>query len=121
MSDKGGMTTAPVTVFHNPRCSKSRAAVDLIRDRGIEPEIVLYLQTGWTEARLRGLLDRMGVEPRAVLRTGEREAAALGPDATDTEILAAMIAHPILVERPIVETPKGVVLGRPTERVLEVL
>lgn len=110
----------PVTVFHNPRCSKSRAAIELIRERGTEPETVLYLQTGWTKARLKGLLKRMGLKPRDLLRTGEPEAAGL-ENASDTEIIAAMVAHPILVERPIVETDLGVVVGRPVERVFEVL
>lgn len=110
----------PVTVFHNPRCSKSRAVLELIRERGIEPEIVLYLQTGWTKARLKGLLKHLGLKPRDILRAGETEAAGL-EGASDAEILTAMVAHPILVERPIVETPKGAVVGRPVERVLEVL
>ena len=105
------MAAFPVTIFHNPRCSKSRAALELIRDRGIEPEIVLYRETGWTEDRLRGLLDRMGVGPRDILRT----------NASDAVLIAAMVAHPILVERPIVETPLGVVVGRPSEQVLTVL
>lgn len=115
------MTAFPVTIFHNPRCSKSRQTVELIRSRGIEPEIVLYLQTGWTEARLRALLQRMGVGPRAVLRANEPDAADLAPDAPDEAVIAAMIAQPILVERPIVETPLGVALGRPPEAVLAVL
>lgn len=115
------MTDFPVTIFHNPRCSKSRAALALIRERGIEPEIVLYLQTGWTEVQLRGLLERMGSRPRDLLRTNEAAAAVLGTGASDAVILAAMLASPILVERPIVETPLGVVVGRPVERVLDVL
>lgn len=114
------MTDPTVTLFHNPRCSKSRAAPELIREKGIEPEVVLYLQTGWAKARLVALLKRLGLKPRDVLRTGETEAAGL-KDASDAEILSAMVAHPILVERPIVETPKGAVVGRPVERVLEVL
>lgn len=114
------MTDPTVTIFHNPRCSKSRAALELIREKGIEPEVVLYLQTGWTKARLKDLLKRLGLKPRDILRTGEKEAAGLD-GASDTEILTAMVAHPILVERPIVETPKGAVVGRPVERVLEVL
>lgn len=126
LSDKTAMTDLPapdfpVTVFHNPRCSKSRQTVELIRARGIEPELVLYLQTGWTEARLRGLIDRMGISPGALLRIGEAEAATLAPDAPDAALIAAMIAHPILVERPIVETPLGVALGRPLEAVLAIL
>ena len=126
LSDKAAMpdlssTDFPVTVFHNPRCSKSRQTVDLIRARGFEPEIVLYLQTGWTESRLCSLLGRMGAGPRAILRTGEPEAADLSLEASDAAIIAAMIAHPILVERPIVETPLGVAIGRPPESVLAIL
>lgn len=114
------MTDLPVMIFHNPRCSKSRAALELIREQGIEPEVILYLQTGWTKARLKALLKRLGLKPRDILRRGETEAARLD-GASDAEILTAMVAHPILVERPIVETPKGAVVGRPVERVLEVL
>ena len=117
----GPMTDFPVTLFHNPRCSKSRAALALIRERGIEPDIVLYLQTGWTKAGLHGLLTRMDAAARDVLRTGEAEAAALGADASEAMIITAMVAHPILVERPIVQTPLGVVIARPPQRVFEVL
>ncbi|WGM32099.1 arsenate reductase family protein [Brevundimonas sp. NIBR11] len=115
------MTDFPVTVFHNPDCSKSRATVDLIQARGIEPEIILYREVGWTEKRLRGLLERLGEPARAILRTGEAEAALLGTNASDDVVIAAMVAHPILVERPIVESPLGVVVARPVERVFEVL
>ncbi|WP_428150547.1 arsenate reductase family protein [Brevundimonas sp.] len=115
------MTDFPVTIFHNPGCSKSRATLELIRVRGIEPEIILYRQTGWNDDRLRGLLERMNLSARDILRTGEAEAAVLGTNASDEVIIAAMIAHPILVERPIVETPLGVVVARPAERVFEVL
>lgn len=118
---KAVMADFPVTIYHNPRCSKSRTALELIRERGIEPEIVLYLQTGWTEATLKALLKRMGLKARDILRTGEAAAAVLGTNASDDVVIAAMVADPILVERPIVETPKGVVVGRPIERVLEVL
>ena len=114
------MTDPTVTIFHNPRCSKSRAALELIRERGIEPEVVLYLQAGWTKARLQALLKRLGLKPRDILRPGEKEAAGL-EEASDADIRTAMVAHPILVERPIVETPKGAVVGRPVERVREVL
>ncbi len=115
------MTDFPVTIFHNPDCSKSRQTLDLVRAQGIEPKIVLYGETGWTEDRLRGLLARMGASARDILRTGEAEAAVLGTNASDEAIIALMIAHPILVERPIVETPLGVVVARPVERVFEVL
>ena len=115
------MTDFPVTIFHNPDCSKSRATLDLILAQGIEPEVVLYRETGWTEARLRGLLERLGASARDILRTGEAEAAVLGTNASDEAIITLMIAHPILVERPIVETPLGVVVARPVERVFDVL
>ena len=115
------MTDFPVRIFHNPRCSKSRSALELIRERAIEPEIVLYLQTGWTEARLRGLLERLGLPARDLLRVGEAQAAVLGINASDAVVIAALIANPLLVERPIVETPLGVVVARPPERVFEVL
>ncbi len=115
------MTASAVTIFHNPDCSKSRTVLDLIRAQGIEPEIVLYRETGWSEDRLHGLLQRMGLGPRDVLRTNEAEAAVLGTSASNEVLIAAMLAHPILVERPIVETALGVVIARPVERVFEVL
>ena len=118
------MTQADVTVFHNPRCSTSRQVVEMIRERGVEPRIVEYLKTGWTEARLKALLAEMGARPRDILRTKEGLAVEMGltgPDATDEAILGAMIADPVLVERPIVRGPNGTVLARPKERALEVL
>lgn len=115
------MTDFPVTIFHNPDCSKSRAVLELIRERGIEPEIVLYREVGWTDEQLRGLLGRMNIGPRDVLRTGEADAAVLGTNASDDVVIAAMVAHPNLVERPIVESRLGVVVARPVERVFEAL
>jgi arsenate reductase len=110
----------PVTIYHNPRCGKSRETLALIREAGHAPEVVLYLETGWTAALLKRLLKDMGKRPREILRA--KEAAAAGLDgATDAQVLAAMVAYPILVERPIVETPKGVRLGRPPEAVRDVL
>jgi arsenate reductase len=112
----------PVTLFHNPRCSTSRNALALLRERGIEPEIVDYLKTGWDAATLTRLASETGGGLRGLLRIREEGAKALlAADASDTTILKAMIAEPVLVERPIVETGKGARIGRPIERVLEIL
>jgi arsenate reductase len=118
------MTDFPVTVFHNPACGTSRNVLAAIRQAGREPEVVEYLKTGWTEARLRDLLTRMGEGPRAILREKGTPAAELGlleEGVSDDALIAAMIVHPILVNRPIVQTPLGVVLARPSERVFDVL
>ena len=113
-----------VTIFHNPLCSTSRKTLEIIREAGIEPEIVLYKDTGWTADRLKGLADRAGVPVAAFLRAKAPLAVELGLTASEISeaaLLKAMVEHPILVERPIVATPKGVVLARPQERVREVL
>lgn len=113
-----------VVIHHNPACGTSRNTLQMIRDRGIEPRIVEYLKTGWTRAELERLLARMGKGPRDILRTrgAPDEALGLVGDGTsDEDILTAMTKHPMLVERPIVETPKGVRLCRPAERVAEIL
>lgn len=110
-----------VTLFHNPRCSTSRNALALLRERGAEPVVVEYLKTGWDRATLERLAAQVG-GVRALMRAKEDGAKALlAANATDAAILDAMIADPILVERPIIETPKGARIGRPVERVLEVL
>jgi arsenate reductase len=118
------MSDLPVTVFHNPACGTSRNVVAALRQSGRDPEVVEYLKTGWTEAQLRDLLTRMGQGPRAILRDKGTPAAEFGlldEGVSDDALIAAMVAHPILVNRPIVETPLGVVLARPSERVFEVL
>lgn len=114
---------AQITIFHNPGCSTSRRVLDAIRAAGHAPEIVPYLETGWDRAELTGLLAAMGLGPRDVLRRrGPAEALGLlEPDVSDAAILEAMLAHPVLVERPIVRTPKGVRLCRPAERLGEIL
>ncbi|MGQ2991443.1 MAG: arsenate reductase (glutaredoxin) [Brevundimonas sp.] len=110
-----------VTLFHNPRCSTSRNALALLQKRGVEPVVVEYLKTGWDRATLERLAGQVG-GVRALLRAKEDGARALlAANATDATILDALIAEPILVERPIVETPKGARIGRPVERVLDVL
>ena len=109
-----------ITIFHNPNCGTSRNVLAAIRAAGRQPKVVEYLKAGWTQPQLKDLLARMGAKPREVLRVRGTPAEELGltdPKATDTAILKAMTQHPILVERPIVVTPRGVALCRPAERV----
>ncbi|HKT54621.1 MAG TPA: arsenate reductase family protein, partial [Caulobacteraceae bacterium] len=104
------MTEFPVVVFHNPACGTSRNVVAMIRAAGYEPEIIEYLQTGWTMDQLENLLAAMGARPRDILREKDTPAAELGllgEDADDAKILEAMIAQPILVNRPIVVSYLG--------------
>jgi arsenate reductase len=108
------------TIYHNPRCSKSRAALALLAEAGADVTVVEYLKTPPTRDELTALFERAGITPREALRTGETEAKSL-KNADDATILDAMAAHAILIERPIVETAKGVVIARPPERVHEVL
>lgn len=111
------------TIYHNPRCSKSRNTLALLEERGIEPEVVLYLETEPDEAELRGLLNKLGLRAGELVRRGEDEykACGLSRDSSDEEILAAMAAHPKLIERPIVVRGDRAVLGRPPENVLELI
>ena len=112
------------TLYHNPKCGTSRKVLGWLREAGIEPEIVEYLKTPPTSAEMADLLAKMGLTPRAVLRRKEAAYADLEldlPDKTDAEILAALAAHPILMERPILVTVKGAVLCRPAERAREVM
>ena len=114
----------PITIFHNPACGTSRNALAMIRAAGYEPNVVDYLETGWSKEQLRGLLAAMGTGARAILREKGTPAAELGlldPAVDDEAILDAMVAHPILVNRPIVVTPKGTALARPSEAVFELL
>ena len=118
------MTDFPVTVFHNPACGTSRNVVAAVKEAGYEPQVIEYLKAGWTKAQLKGLLDQMGARPRDVLRTRGTPAEALGltdPAASDDDILNAMVENPILVERPIVVTPRGTALCRPSEAVFTLL
>lgn len=112
------------TIFHNPNCGTSRNVLQAIRDAGVEPNIVEYVREGWTRDQLKALLDRMGVSPRDVLRVRGTPAEELGltdPQVSDDRIIDAMVEHPILVERPIVDAPRGARLCRPAERVAELL
>lgn len=113
-----------VTIFHNPKCGTSRNTLEIIREHGIEPEIVLYLQNPPSRERLIGLLQAMGARPRDILRQRGTPYDELGlgdESLSDEQLIDAMMAHPILIERPIVETPKGTRLCRPKETVLEIL
>jgi arsenate reductase len=114
----------PVVIHHNPNCGTSRNVLELIRQSGREPQVNRYLDSGWTRAKLEQLLKAMGKRPRDILRTRGSPAEELGllqEGVSDEAILAAMTEHPILVERPIVETPKGVRLCRPADLVRELL
>ena len=114
------MAASDITIFHNPGCGTSRNALALLKARGLQPKVVEYLKTGWTRPQLEALLKKMGAGPRDILRVRGTPAEDLGltdPSATGAGILDAMVAHPILVERPIVETPAGAVLGRPIEKI----
>ncbi len=114
----------PVVIHHNPDCGTSRNVLAIIEASGYAPVVIPYLETGWTRPQLLALFAAAGLSPRAALRETKSPAEALGllaPGVDDETILAAMIAHPILVNRPLVATPKGVRLCRPSETVLDLL
>ena len=113
-----------VTIYHNPRCSKSRETLELIRGKGIEPEVVLYLETPPDHATLDRLLKSMGKEPREAMRTKEAPYKELGladPGLSRKALIEAMVSHPVLIERPIVVSGRKAALGRPPEAVLAIL
>lgn len=113
-----------IVIYHNPECGTSRNVLAIIKAAGYTPTVIEYLRTGWTEPQLVGLFTAAGLTPRTALRETKSPAAELGlldQDVSNEAILAAMIKHPILVNRPIVCTPKGVRLCRPSERVLDLL
>ena len=113
-----------VTVYHNPACSNSRNTIALLREKGVEPKIVEYLKAGWTRPQLEGILKTMGAKARDILRVRGTKADELGltdPAASDEALIAAMILDPVLVNRPIVVTPKGAALCRPPELVLSLI
>ncbi|MBB5192591.1 arsenate reductase [Silvimonas terrae] len=113
-----------VTIYHNPSCGTSRNTLALIRNAGIEPQVIQYLQTPPDRAQLTALLAAMSMSPRALLRKKGDVYASLrldNPALTDDQLIDAMLAHPILIERPIVITPLGTRLCRPSELVLDIL
>jgi arsenate reductase (glutaredoxin) len=115
---------AEVTVYHNPRCSKSRAALELVRGAGVEPRVVEYLKTPPTAEELDDILKMLGLEPRELMRKGEKEYAELkrdDPRLSRAQLIRAMVEHPILIERPIAVKGKKAVVGRPPEKVKDLL
>lgn len=113
-----------LTLYHNPRCSKSRGALELLEARGLAPNVVRYLETPPDAAELRALLGKLGIGARELLRSGEDEYQTLGlADASlsEEQLIATMVAHPRLIERPILIAGERAVIGRPPEKVLELL
>ena len=113
-----------VTIYHNPSCGTSRNTLAMIRQSGEEPEVIEYLKTPPSRARLVELIAAMGISPRALLREKGTPYAELGladPKWSDDDLIDTMLAHPILINRPIVATPRGVRLCRPSELVLDLL
>ncbi|MAT52403.1 MAG: arsenate reductase (glutaredoxin) [Porticoccaceae bacterium] len=113
-----------VTIYHNPRCSKSRQTLALLEERGLSPEVVLYLETPPDAATLKTLLAKLGISARQLLRKGEDDYKALNlkdESLTDDDLITAMVAHPKLIERPIVVNGNKAALGRPPEQVLDIL
>jgi arsenate reductase len=113
-----------VIIYHNPDCGTSRNTLAMIRNAGIEPHVIEYLKTPPSRTMVKQLIARMGISTRALLREKGTPFAELGlgdPNLTDDQLLDAMLAHPILINRPIVVTPKGVRLCRPSEEVLDLL
>ena len=113
-----------VTIYHNPRCTKSRQTLALLEQRGIKPKVIEYLVTPPTEAELKRLLKLLGLSPRELLRTKEEEykkAKLDKPDVTDAEIIRTIVKYPRLMERPIVVVGNKATLGRPPENVLKII
>jgi len=113
-----------LSIYHNPRCSKSRQALKLLEEKGVQPEIVKYLDTPPDHATLARILEMLGLEPRELMRNKEKEYKELGLNdsrLTREQLIDAMVAHPRLIERPIVVKDGKAALGRPPESVLEIL
>ena len=117
-------TMSEITIYHNPKCSKSRQTLALLQEQGLEPQIIRYLETPPDAPALKALLNLLGLEPRALMRRNEAPYKALNlADAglTEAELVAAMVANPILIERPIVTANGKAAIGRPPEQVLSIL
>ncbi len=113
-----------VEIYHNPRCSKSRQTLKLLEERGIEPTVIKYLETPPDQETLSRILDLLGLEPRELMRRKEKEYKELGlddPSLGREQLIRAMVEHPRLIERPIVIKDGKAALGRPPEKVLELL
>lgn len=115
---------AQVTIYHNPRCSKSRQTLALLQEQGIEVDIIEYLKTPPSREQLIDILDRLGLEPRQLMRTGEaayRDANLADTRLSRDELITAMLEQPILIQRPVVLANGKAAIGRPPEQVLEIL
>ena len=112
-----------VTIWHNPRCSKSRQTLALLEENGAAPKIRPYLNDPPNSSELRAALEQLGINAIDLVRRGEKafKEAGLSPDSSEADLIAAMVKHPILIERPIVFTEKGAAIGRPPEAVLDIL
>jgi arsenate reductase len=113
-----------VQILHNPRCSKSRTTLQLLKDNGVEPEIILYLDTPPDVSQLTAILGKLNMQPRDLMRKGQSEYKEMGLDneqLNDDQLIAAMTKAPILIERPIVLANDKASIGRPPESVLEIL
>jgi arsenate reductase (glutaredoxin) len=113
-----------VTIYHNPRCSKSRQTLDLLEARGITPKVVEYLKHPPSATELKAILKRLGIKPRELVRRGEPLYAELGledRELSEDDLIRLMIANPILIERPIVVSGAKAAIGRPPEQVLDIL
>ncbi|AZE55969.1 Uncharacterized protein YfgD [Pseudomonas synxantha] len=113
-----------LTLYHNPRCSKSRGALELLEARGLAPTVVRYLETPLDAAQIKALLKKLGISARQLLRIGEDEYKTLNladANLSEAQLIAAIAAHPKLMERPILETADQAIIGRPPENVLEIL
>lgn len=113
-----------VSIYHNPRCSKSRQTLALLEEKNVAPTVIEYLKTPPTKTELKQILKMLEINARELLRTKEKEYAELGlnnPDLSEDQIIDIMIEHPKLIERPIVVSGKQAAIGRPPEKVLEIL
>jgi arsenate reductase len=113
-----------VTIYHNPRCSKSRQALDLLERQGVEPQVIEYLKTPLNADQIAELLDLLGLQPSELMRSNQAEYRELGlddPGLSRAQLIQAMVEHPRLIQRPIVVSRGRAALGRPPERVLEIL
>lgn len=113
-----------LTLYHNPRCSKSRGALELLAQRGLTPKVINYLETPPSAEELQQIIARLGIPARQLLRSGEEEYETLDladPSLSDHQLIEAMVAHPKLIERPILVAGEAAVIGRPPEKVLEIL
>jgi len=112
------------TIYHNPRCSKSRLTLELMKEKGLDPEIILYLETPPSEKDIALILDKLGMNARELLRKGETEYKELNlsdPSNSEEEIIQAMVKFPKLIERPIVTYQKRAIIGRPPENLLNLI